>query len=83
MSDLFYVIKNDEVWVGRQELDFSGKKQIVVPNRHHGLPVVGIEESAFWGSEAEEIIVEDGVRIIEETAFDNCRKLKKTVYPKA
>lgn len=62
--------------------EFLEDKKIIIPNRYQGLPVVGIEET-LWGSEAEEIVVEDGVRIIEETAFDNCRKLKKTVYPKA
>lgn len=83
MSELNYVIKNDEVWVGRQEQEFLEDKEIFIPNRYQGLPVVGIEKSAFWGSKAEEVIIEDGIRIIEETVFDNCRKLAKISIPES
>lgn len=54
--------------------------KITVPQFIEGLPVTKIESFAFADSEITEIIIPDGIRIINSCAFWGCGKLKKITF---
>lgn len=62
---------------------FSGqnKRTIIFPNKYNGQPVKNIMASAFAECEVQEVIMTDGIEIIEEGAFKGCKELKQVIFP--
>ncbi len=55
---------------------------VVVPSSYNGYPIETIEYHAFWGeSNIKEIIVSDGIKVIEDEAFGACDKLYRIYLP--
>jgi len=61
---------------------FSGqnKRTIIFPNMYNGQPVKKIMASAFAKCEVQEVIMTDGIEIIEEDAFKGCLDLKQVIF---
>ncbi|MCM1194472.1 MAG: leucine-rich repeat protein [Firmicutes bacterium] len=51
-------------------------KQIIIPDRYEGLPVVGIEDRAFQNKSITDVYIPDSVTSIGVNAFDRCSSLK-------
>jgi len=52
------------------------EKEVIVPAKHEGLPVVAIGASAFSGcTKMESIVLPESIQLIEEYAFYRCTKL--------
>ena len=51
-------------------------KNIVIPSN-----IKVIDQEAFAGSSLESVTISDGVKIIEDYAFNECKNLKQLVYP--
>ncbi|MBP3402184.1 MAG: leucine-rich repeat domain-containing protein [Clostridia bacterium] len=57
-------------------------KEVIVPAKHEGLPVVAIGECAFEGcSKMENIVLPESIQLIEEYAFYRCNKLLDVRIP--
>ena len=55
---------------------------VVVPSSYNGYPIETIAYHAFWGeSNIKEIIVSDGIKVIEDEAFGACDKLYRIYLP--
>ncbi len=55
---------------------------VIVPSSYNGYPIETIEYHAFWGeSNIKEIIVSDGIKVIEDEAFGACDKLYRIYLP--
>ena len=55
-------------------------KDLVIPNRHKGLPVTGIDDYAFYeNSEITSVTVSGEITEIGDSAFYNCENLKSVV----
>ena len=55
---------------------------VTVPSSYNGYPIETIADHAFWGeSNIEEIIVSDGIKVIEDEAFGHCDKLYGIYLP--
>ena len=54
---------------------------IAIPNKHEGLPVVGVDKNAFRGiSSLETIIFPDSIKTIAYGAVYECRSIKNVVF---
>ena len=61
--------------------DFQGD-ELVIPSTLYGCPVAGIESMAFAGrSGIKSVIIETGLEIIGQGAFENCFDLESVVLP--
>lgn len=60
--------------------DYSG--QITIPQEVQGYKVVRIGANAFSNCNITSAIIQEGVRIIEQYAFNGCENLKKVKFPK-
>ena len=85
---MFFTKKDDGYWVtGLNIKKFSGNT-IIIPFRHKGNPVVGVDKEAFCTflfsdiPRIEKVIVEEGITMIGEGAFCNSVSLKDVVLPK-
>ena len=55
---------------------------VIVPSSYNGYPIETIAYNAFWrGDEIKEIIVSDGIKVIEDGAFYSCDKLYRVYLP--
>ena len=63
--------------------DYSGtEKEVSLPARVGGLPVLKIGKEAFIYNETlEKITLPEGLVVIGQSAFDKCRNLKTVVFP--
>lgn len=61
---------------------FSGAdlRTLIVPNMHQGRPITCIFGNAFEGSDVQEVVMTDGITVIEEAAFRNCCSLKQVIF---
>lgn len=61
---------------------FSGAncRTLIVPNMHQGRPITRILADAFEGSDVQEVVMTDGITVMEEAAFRNCRSLKQVIF---
>lgn len=60
--------------------DYSG--QITIPQEVQGYKVVRIGANAFSNCNITSAIIQEGVRVIEQHAFNGCENLKKVKFPK-
>lgn len=62
---------------------FNGTNQrtLIFPNRHNGKSVTRILAGVFEGCEVQEVVMTEGITVIEEQAFQGCRYLKQVVFP--
>ena len=77
-------IKNiDETNYAVKSIGSCTDKDIVIPNTHEGLPVVGIFSEAFMGNTSiTSVVIPDNVILIYDSAFMECTSLKKVVFGK-
>ena len=54
---------------------------MTIPAEIDGYPVCAIEKRAFFGSEIQEIYIEDGISVIGDEVFKNCQKLTSIRLP--
>ena len=55
---------------------------VIVPSSYNGYPIETIAFNAFWGGyNIKEIIVSDGIKVIEDEAFRTCDKLYRIYLP--
>lgn len=54
---------------------------IIIPSKHDGLPIFGINSRAFADSSITSVIILDGTASIGEYAFYNCQSLKSVTLP--
>ena len=57
-------------------------KKIVIPNSIQGYPVRAIAANAFEGLDIESVLLPDTVKVIGESAFKSCKKLKEVTFGK-
>ena len=57
-------------------------KKIVIPNSIQGYPVRAIAANAFEGLDIESVLLPDTVKVIGESAFYSCKKLKEVTFGK-
>lgn len=50
---------------------------VVIPDTHNDMPVTGIAEECFEGSDIQSILIGRNVEVIEEAAFRSCTMLKE------
>lgn len=62
---------------------FTGNnvRTLIFPNAHNGKPVTRILAGTFDGCDVQEAVMTDGITVIEEGAFKNCRNLKQLILP--
>ena len=74
-----YTAENGAVTITR----YTGtSKLLTVPGTIEGMPVIRIENQAFWGrSSLKEVIISDGVKNIGVFAFRTCMSLCKVTLP--
>ncbi len=53
----------------------TDQSEVTVPNEILGKPVTTIGENAFRGARLKQVTIEDGVDLLEDGAFMNCRNL--------
>lgn len=68
------IVPEDVVIIGKYSFAYNNLKRITIP---HSVKIV--DDKAFIGSKAEEIVVQEGVLEIGSAAFRECQNLK-TVY---
>lgn len=55
--------------------------EAAIPSEIHGVPVVGIGRLAFNAVDVKKVVISDGVKIIEDSAFNNQRQLTSITIP--
>ena len=62
---------------------FSGNnsRTLIFPNTYFGKPVTRILAHAFENSAVQEAVMTDGIRVIEDGAFKDCKYLKQVIFP--
>lgn len=78
-NDLFRYAQTTE---GYGISGFSGQsnKTIVFPNKYNGATVKEIMADSFSGSDVENIVMSEGITVINERAFKGCTTLKQAVF---
>jgi len=79
-NDLFqYKVVSD----GFAICGFKGgnSRTLIIPNAYSGKPVTRIMASAFEKCDVQEVVMTDGIRVIEESAFKGCSNLKQVIFP--
>ncbi len=77
----YEIEENDECVTIKKYKGFD-KKEIIVPNRFGGLPVVCIDEDAFAKCVGiEKVVVPEGIKTIRNGAFSGCTSLKEVILP--
>ncbi len=56
-------------------------EKLVLPSTYNGYPVVTIMDGGFFGSHIKEIVIPEGIEIIEPNAFEGCENLEKITLP--
>ena len=56
-------------------------RTLIFPNSYNGKPVTRILANTFEGCDVQEIVMTDGITVIEEAAFKNCKQLKQLILP--
>lgn len=56
-------------------------KNVVIPSKIDGKTVVRIHKEAFQKSDIESIVMPDTVKVIDNNAFESCKKLSKVTLP--
>lgn len=59
----------------------SNVRTLIFPNTHNGKLVTRILARAFENCDVQEAVMTDGITVIEEAAFKNCRNLKQVILP--
>jgi len=59
----------------------DNSRTVILPNVHAGKPVTRILAHAFENCEIQEAVMTDGIRVIEDSAFRECRQLKQIIFP--
>lgn len=59
----------------------SNVRTLIFPNSHNGKPVTRILTGVFEGCDVQEVVMTDGITVIEEGAFKNCKNLKQLILP--
>lgn len=80
-SSLVFTLNDDET--GYIISGYNGSlKSVVIPSYYNDLPIVAIDQDAFFNnSRVESIIVPEGVTKIESYAFSGCTALESIVLP--
>ena len=62
---------------------FNGKntRTLIFPNAYNGKPVTRILAHAFKRCDVQEAVMTDGIKCIEEGAFEDCENLKQVIFP--
>ena len=79
-SDLFSFRAISEGY-GISGFNGDNMRTLILPNTHSGKPVTRILAGAFAGSEVQEAVITDGIRVIEEGAFKGCTNLTQVIFP--
>ena len=74
LQEPVFKIENGEL----MNCKLNGSKTITIPNE-----VKVIKEMCFAGTDIEEVILPDGVEVIEDKVFANCNKLGKINFPES
>lgn len=56
-------------------------RTLILPNAYNGKPVTRIMAGVFEDCDVQEVVMTDGIAVIEESAFKNCRSLKQVIFP--
>lgn len=61
---------------------FSGqnKRTIIFSNRYNNRPVKRIMASSFMECEVQEVVMTDGIEVVEDSAFKGCVNLKQVIF---
>lgn len=59
----------------------QNKKTIIFSNRYNNQDVKRIMPRSFAECEVQEVVMTDGIEIIDERAFDSCTELKQVIFP--
>ena len=62
---------------------FKGKdiRTLIFPNTYNGRAVTRVFAHAFEGCSVQEVVMTDGIKVIEEGAFKDCENLKQVIFP--
>ena len=62
---------------------FNGEnmRTLILPNFYNGKPVTRILAEAFENCDVREAVMTDGISIIEDAAFRDCKNLKQVIFP--
>ena len=60
---------------------YNGGSDVNIPSAIDSLPVTGIGTTAFIGSNIKTAVIPKGVTFIDNSAFKNCKSLKKVTLP--
>ncbi len=55
-------------------------RTLIFPNTYNGKPVTRILAGVFEKSDVQEAVMTDGITVIEEGAFKDCRNLRQVIY---
>ena len=76
--ELEYIKNNDGTKYAVKSIGSCADKNIIIPNTHEGLPVVGVLAEAFMGNTTiTSVVIPDSVILIYENAFMECTSLEK------
>ncbi len=74
-SNLYYELTHDESGYYVSDAGANVDKNLTIPATHEGLPVIGIDVSAFKESHIESIAFPDSIVTISRGAFSRCHNL--------
>lgn len=79
-GDLFRYTKIPE---GYGVVGFSGqnKKTIIFSDKYNGIPIKKIMPNSFAECEVQEVVMSEGISVIDEGAFKGCYDLKQAIFP--
>lgn len=74
VDGVIYKIQNNEAFVCGLD-DPVHTHNVMIPGMVQGCPVTEIKHRAFWNSNLRTIILPQSIIAIDDSAFDNCKKL--------
>ena len=74
LNGVIYKIENSEAFVYGLE-DIAHTYNVTITEMVQGYPVTEIKHQAFWNSNLRAIVLPQSIIAIDDSAFDNCRKL--------
>ncbi|MGN1122993.1 MAG: leucine-rich repeat domain-containing protein [Eubacterium sp.] len=72
-----YLVKNSEVTITKY---IGSEKDVVIPETIDGLPVVAINQSAFYSSQITSVVMPDTLKTIGKDAFQFCNSLASVKF---
>lgn len=59
----------------------NNSRTLIFPQAYAGKPVTRIIAHAFENCDVQEAVMTDGIRVIENSAFKGCKRLKQIIFP--